>query len=306
MLTVSPSYAKINLSLAITGKRSDGFHNLVSLVACIGLCDSLEVNYSPLEVDTLVSDADWLDCGPDNLVLKATQVYRQANAHSPAALAFELSKQIPAGAGLGGGSSNAAATLRIMNELAPQPLSDESLTQIAATLGSDVPLFLHCRPHLTSSSSVRGQLVVMRGRGEELESLPTKSSQFLSDYRVAVFKPAFSIPTPLAYKQLADAAPGSYLSADTAEIALHRFTQGEISIDDLLFNSFEAYLGKKYIALPTLLLTLRQEGFSCLLSGSGSACFALIKPETDLDKLKQMVIDAWGEAAYLGQYRLML
>lgn len=307
MLKLLPSFAKVNLSLAITGRRPDGFHDLTSLAACIALADTLEAVEAPMNSeDSLTSDAEWLDCGPQNLVLKAAATYRAANPVPAPPVAFKLTKRIPAGAGLGGGSSNAATTLRLLNQMSRQPLPESELPGLAAQLGSDVPLFLHTSAHRQSDGSPAGRLIVMRGRGEVVELLDTRLNKRLRHYQVALFKPSFPIATPWAYQQLAVSAPASYLPQDKAEELLSRFIHGQISLPDFLFNSFEACVSKKYLALPALLSQLRDAGYPAMLSGSGSACFALTTCQTNVEQLREMITEAWGAEAWLGIHPLML
>ena len=128
--------AKLNLSLAITGRRADGFHELISLVASLELADTLE--FTPGGAWRLTCDDASLPVDGTNLVLKAAEAYRRhrtevASGH------FHLSKKVPSGAGLGGGSSDAAAALRILDRTVAQPLGPTALEVIAAEIGSDCP-----------------------------------------------------------------------------------------------------------------------------------------------------------------------
>ena len=117
----------------------------------------------------------------------------------------------------------------------------------------------------------------MRGRGELIERLPGKAAERISGRRVLVFKPAFGISTPWAYRQLADKAPASYVSPLEAENRLATWLESESPADSLLFNSMEAPAFSKFPALPVLLERLRREfGLAVRMSGSGSACFALL------------------------------
>ena len=147
--------AKLNLFLAITGKRADGFHDLVSVVTPLAMGDVLTLQARPKATgDTLACRHPEVPVDASNLVLKAAAAYRKrAGSDGPPPVHFILEKETPAGAGLGGGSSDAAAALRGMNELARRPMAAEGLRVCAAEVGSDVPLFLENGP------------VVMRGRG---------------------------------------------------------------------------------------------------------------------------------------------
>ena len=131
--------AKLNLSLAVTGLREDGFHELLSLVASINLADRLEFQKA-MKWSLLCDDAS-LATDSTNLVLKAAEVYQ---AHRPDTVVgeFNLKKLVPSGAGLGGGSSDAAAALRLLDRANPSPLGEETLLKLAAKVGSDCPYFI--------------------------------------------------------------------------------------------------------------------------------------------------------------------
>ena len=153
---VSAAHAKLNLSLAITGRRADGFHELVSLVTPIALADTLTLE--PGRSLGLTCDDASLPVDGTNLVLKAAAAYAKRRPSAPTGH-FHLTKKVPHGAGLGGGSSDAAAALRLLDQASGNPLGLEVLESLAAEVGSDCPFF------------VRGQAAIMRGRGERLEIL---------------------------------------------------------------------------------------------------------------------------------------
>ena len=149
--------AKLNLLLAVTGRRPDGFHELVSVVAPVALADTLTVE--PAAEFSLSCDDPTVPTDGTNLVLKAAAAFRTATGWRGGAK-FTLAKCIPAGAGLGGGSSDAAIALKALNQLAGNPLAPDALATVAAGVGSDCALF------------IAGGPVVMRGRGEKVERLP--------------------------------------------------------------------------------------------------------------------------------------
>lgn len=255
------------------------------------------------ELTTEPADGFILECNDpavpadeSNLVLKAARVFGEATGWRGGAK-FRLLKRVPPGAGLGGGSSNAIAALRALNALAGNPLGAEALVGLAARLGSDCALFLHDGP------------VVMRGRGERLEPMPVAAAARLRGRRALVFKPSFGIATPWAYSRLAARAPGSYLPAADAEARLAAWlADGSAPAEKLLFNTFEPVAFAKYPALPVLLESLRQDfGVAAGMSGSGSACFALL-PETfgqeKVTALRAAIRAAWGDEALAVETRL--
>lgn len=150
--------AKLNLTLNVTGHRTDGFHDLESLVVQINLCDVVTVSHRDDGAITVTCDDPTLPCDETNLVVRAAHELMRTTGHAGSAH-IALTKRIPLGAGLGGGSSDAAATLMLLNDLWRLKLSREQLVQIGARLGSDVPLFMY------------GPLSIIRGRGVEVEDV---------------------------------------------------------------------------------------------------------------------------------------
>ena len=285
--------AKLNLFLAITGRRADGFHELVSVVAPLTWGDTLRVEQGGrgreqdfvLECDDAAVPVDG-----SNLVLKAAEAFRARTGWKGGAK-FVLKKRIPVGAGLGGGSSDAAAALRGLNEWAGGKLSAVELGEVAAQVGSDCALFLHGGP------------VVMRGRGEKVVGLKAGGAERIRGRKVLVFKPAFGISTAWAYGRMAAGAPGSYLPMELAEARLAAWLgDAEAPAEDLLFNNMETVAFAKYPALPVLLERLRDE-FRVLprMSGSGSACFALLREDVSVEKMTARIREAWGASAFVEQ-----
>ena len=200
------------------------------------------------------------------------------------------------GAGLGGGSSDGAAALRALNRLvgSERALPADVLAGLAAELGSDCPLFL------------RGGLVVMRGRGERVEPLPEEASRRLRGRRVLIFKPGFGISTPWAYGRLAAAAPRSYLPVAEAETRLAAWISAPAAPAEAIgYNNMEPPAFAKFVALPVLVEQLRREfGVAPRMSGSGSACFLLLKEETDAGRLTATIREAWGASAFVVEARI--
>ncbi len=285
--------AKLNLFLAITGRRPDGFHDLVSVAAQLNFGDTLCVE--PAAEFTLTCDQPEVPCDESNLVLKAARAFAKATEWGGGARFF-LEKRIPMGAGLGGGSSDAVAALRALNRLAgpAHALSPAALQEVAAQLGSDCPLFLHDGP------------MVMRGRGERIAALPEAAAVRVRGRRVLVFKPGFGIATPWAYAQLAAGAPASYLPAVEAEARLAAWLEDFTApLEALLFNNMEPPAFSKFLALPVLATELRGRfGVESRMSGSGSACFALLDDKTPAKPILDAIRAAWGESAFAIEARL--
>lgn len=282
------SPAKINLSLAITGRRADGFHELVSVAAQLGFGDTLhgERLANGAGGCTLACDAPGVPVDDTNLILRAAAKFAEATGWR-GAVNFTLEKRIPVGAGLGGGSSNAIAALRALERLSGIALDPTRRDEVAAALGSDCPLFWRERP------------IVMRGRGERIEELPTSAASRLSGRRVLVFKPGFGVATAWAYQALA-ARPEWYANEAAQEAALAAWiADAGAPAERLLTNTLERPVFAKWVALPAMLGWLRERhGVEARMSGSGSACFTLLAPEQDEAPLIATIREGWGSEAF--------
>jgi 4-diphosphocytidyl-2-C-methyl-D-erythritol kinase len=289
------SPAKINLFLAITGRRPDGFHELVSLAAPLDFGDELEVGEKSAAVGaadrfTLECDNPAVPRDGSNLILQAAEAYAAATGWKGGAH-FKLTKRIPIGAGLGGGSSNAVAALRALNRLAGGRLSENELAGMAAKLGSDCALFLSGGP------------VIMRGRGDIVETVPEAAARRLRGREVLLFKPSFGVSTAWAYARMA-ARGSDYLPAGQAGDRLARWLAGSAPAGELLFNNMEPAAGEKYPALPLLLERLQARGVAARMSGSGSACFALLDAAPAAEDIAPLIRAAWGTVIFAQKARI--
>ena len=284
-MLVEAAQAKLNLSLAITGRRADGFHELVSLVAPIALADTLTLDVArPLG---LTCDDPALPVDATNLVLKAAAAYARRRPAAPTGH-FHLTKRVPHGAGLGGGSADAAAALRLLDRASGDPLGPEVLETLAAEVGSDCPFF------------VRGQAAVMRGRGERLEILPAAARAALAGRKVVLAKPPFGVPTPEAYGLLVKA--GKYRPAAQAEAELTGWLARPSADPVALGNDLAAPVFSKYVALPAGLASFcRVTGLSWQMTGSGSACFAWVEDRFDQAGLRADAVRVWGPGVWVAE-----
>lgn len=276
------SPAKLNLFLAVTGRRPDGYHDLLSLVAPLAWGDELTV--MPANAFSLTCSDPAVPVDGSNLVLKAAVAFRKATGWTGGA-SFHLEKRIPMGAGLGGGSSNAVAALRGLNQLAGEPLSNGALTDVAADLGADCALFMAGAP------------VIMRGRGEQLERLDATTAARLKGQSVLVFKPGFGVSTIWAYRQMA-ANPAVYVPVAEAEARLAAWRDNpSLPLGGLFCNNFEEVVFAKHLALPVMHEWLRtQFSVQPRMSGSGSASFLLADEGTDVAAVEKLIREAWGPA----------
>ncbi|MEM9226960.1 MAG: 4-(cytidine 5'-diphospho)-2-C-methyl-D-erythritol kinase [Verrucomicrobiota bacterium] len=286
--------AKINLLLAITGRRDDGYHELISGVAPLVFGDTLYVYHRDEPgPDTLSCDVPGIPLDQSNLVLAAASAFRERH---PVAghFHFVLEKHIPHGAGLGGGSSNGAGAILALQELCGHPLDESTCYRLAASLGSDCPLFLKREP------------LIMRGRGEQLEDLAAQAVTALEGRRILLFKPPFAIATAWAYGRM-KAAGDVYIAVDEVEKRLVAWQQQPVWETFPLFNNMQSVAFEKYVALPVLLRQLREQfGLRCLMSGSGSACFADIESldSTQAEALIDTIRQAWGPEAFIQETQL--
>jgi 4-diphosphocytidyl-2-C-methyl-D-erythritol kinase len=258
MILFSP--AKINIGLQILQQRKDGFHDLQSVMAPVGLCDILEINTLPAKYNTPAFKQSGIRFESDqenNLCIKALDLMAEETTIPP--VQIYLHKQIPVGAGLGGGSSNASTVLMGLNTLASEPLPAERLAQLAAILGSDCPFFLHHEPML------------MEGRGEILSPISLDLQQL---HLVLIF-PEIHVTTAEAYAGVTPAIPKRFLS----ELLQEPILQWR----DLIVNDFEKSVFLRYPELSTLKEELYKTGaVYASLSGSGSSLYGLFRSPPDL------------------------
>lgn len=252
-----PAPAKLNFSLRVLGRREDGFHELdTTMVQLPGLAD--ELHFSPSDCFRFLCDDPTVPSDDRNLVVKAVKAY-EAAAGVTCAWAISLKKIIPHGAGLGGGSSDAAHTLLALNSLHESRLSPEKLHEIAAALGSDIPFFL-------SPSAAR-----CTGRGEIIEPIDAPPAM-----RVFLLKPSFGVPTVDAYGRWKSSQeiPGIHYAAQSF--------RGITFVNDLERPVFEKH---RFLAEVKEWLRRRKETQATLMSGSGSTIFSVIRHDADADEL---------------------
>ncbi|HEX4641623.1 MAG TPA: 4-(cytidine 5'-diphospho)-2-C-methyl-D-erythritol kinase [Chthoniobacterales bacterium] len=253
--------AKINISFRIKRRRPDGFHEIETLMAPISLADRLTIERAGDDGQIRFScDDPTIPGGDDNLVVRAANLFRETTK-AAGGIMIRLEKKIPHGAGLGGGSSDAASTLLALNDLFGTRLSPEELSKLAAELGSDVPFFVAC------------SAAVCRGRGEIVTPVSLDER-----FPLLLLKPNFGVPTPWAYGRWKDSRelPGVDYSAQ--ELGGARFV-----------NDLERPVFEKYVFLARLKNWLRQqpEAAVALMSGSGSTMFAVLGGVADAEALAE-------------------
>src|SRR5437667_4166342 len=242
--------AKINPSLKILGRRADGFHEIETLIAPISLYDEIEIEKrSSRGGIELLCDEPTVPHGDENLVVHAAKAFFKKTQRKTG-VSIELRKKIPAAAGLGGGSSDAAATLLALNELFETKLSGDTLAEIAARIGSDVPFFIFQSAELC------------KGRGEVVSPI-----KLHKQFSALLLKPEFGVPTECAYSrwQHSREIPGIHYGAQ--KFAGHTF------VNDLERPVFEKFI---FLAHLKMWLLKQPEVGAALMSGSGSTVIAVL------------------------------
>ncbi|NWK54386.1 4-(cytidine 5'-diphospho)-2-C-methyl-D-erythritol kinase [Verrucomicrobiaceae bacterium N1E253] len=241
--------AKVNLSLKILGKRSDGFHDLESLMVPLDLADRLIFTSS--EHYSLCCDTSGVPVDETNLVTKAVRLF-QDRSGKECRWKVSLEKEVPHGAGLGGGSSDAATALLALNELEGSGLAPDALAEMGAEIGSDVPFFIYQQACLIGG---RGEIVTPVDRPE------------LSGQKILLLKPAFGVDTPDAYNRWKGASP-----LPGVGYAPQQLPWGEI-VNDLELPVFEKF---RFLAEMKVWLLEQAEVDAAMMSGSGSTMMAFL------------------------------
>lgn len=241
--------AKTNLTLRVLGKRGDGFHELESLMVPLDLCDTLR--FSPAEGFSLQCDAPGVPLDESNLVTKAVRLFERESG-TRCQWKISLKKNIPHGAGLGGGSSDAATTLLALNDLANAGFSLEKLASMAAEIGSDIPFFIYQQP------------CMIQGRGELVKPV---SIEGLTGTTLLLLKPDFGVSTPDAYKKCLNAEP-----LDGIDYSSQTMPWGDI-VNDLEKPVFYKH---RFLAEMKAWLLAQPDVDAAMMSGSGSTMIAFL------------------------------
>jgi 4-diphosphocytidyl-2-C-methyl-D-erythritol kinase len=248
--------AKINLGLNVTSKREDGFHEIESVLFPVGWCDILEI--LPSKSFAFKSTGIEIDGNPnDNLCVRAFEMIR--NDHHIEPVSIHLHKIIPIGAGLGGGSSDGAFTIKALNELFDLKLSLDSQLSYAKSLGSDCSFF------------ILNKACVARGVGDELSPFNID----LSRYKILLINPGIHINTSWAYSQL---SPKFVSKSWTQDFRQQVFNWSMIK------NDFETAVFSAHPEIKDLKIQLVLQGAQfASMSGSGSTVYGIFRKEQDLD-----------------------
>jgi 4-diphosphocytidyl-2-C-methyl-D-erythritol kinase len=261
------AYAKVNLFLEVIARRDDGYHELETILQTISLHDELELSPQP-ETISLMCNLPYLPDDERNLAYRAAMLLKERTA-TKQGIRIDLKKQIPVGAGLGGGSSDAAAVLIGCNLVWGCKLSNSELADLGMQLGMDIPFFLH------------GGTALAVGRGEQIiKQIPTPELEMLVVY------PNFPVSTASVYKNLDLRIIDKKMEPTALLTALESGNTNEIA--RLLFNRLESSTFNLHPQLAKIKDILINTGsLGALLSGSGSAIFGLTKSKQESDLISQ-------------------
>lgn len=268
------SPAKINLWLRILGKRPDGFHEVQTRLCRLALGDTVEIEHLGKGTHVTLTCSDpTVPLDETNLAMRALRAFENRTGRQ-SSWRMHLEKKIPAGAGLGGGSSNAATVLMGANELAGSPLTQAQLIELGAQIGSDIPCFILDSPAADGA-----------GRGEQVTEV-----DFPWQLPLVLIKPPFPIPTPWAYKNWADSK-----EIPSVLYAPQLCPWGAMS------NDLERPVFQKYMLLPTLKTWLleQSEVHAALMSGSGSTMFAITETPAQAAELAVKAREWCGETSWV-------
>ena len=271
--------AKVNFTLEVFGKRADGYHALRSVVMPISLSDTLDIEVT--DDGSITSDTGY----DDDLCIKAARILKSSvsSLSSSIGATIHVTKRIPAGGGLGGGSADAAAVLRALNELWKTGLSREELAEIGAQVGSDVPAL------------VMGCPVVMEGRGEKVQGLGRKTE----DLNLVLVNPGVSSST----KEVYAACEARPLDGENATMKMvEALETGDVrEIAAALMNDLQAPAVKQHPEIADALVSLKTAGVvGAMMSGSGSSVFGLVENEVEARRISSEM-NAHGYKAWAAQ-----
>ena len=253
-----PAYAKLNLTLDVLGKRDDGYHDLKSVMQTVSLYDTITIHIDTEPGWKIRCDKEGIPCDSRNLVWKAAEIYLNAVNRQINGLEIVIDKQIPSGAGMGGGSADAAAVLRALNRFCGEPMTDMELADLGAEVGSDVPF------------CVIGGTVMCEGRGEILTKLPD-----IPECIFAVCKPEFSVSTPVLYRKLDEVANPLHPDNDAMEAAIRSGDSGEIA--KYIENAFDPVVSAEHPEIDHIKGIYRSYGaLATQMTGSGSVVFGMM------------------------------
>ncbi len=261
------SPAKVNLSLEILKKRQDGYHEIRTVLQKISLYDILNFSLEKEKGIFIETDHPSLPIGRDNLVYKAAESILKRIKYN-GGVRIRIEKRIPIGSGLGGGSSNAASTLKALNKIFKLDMSDKALMKIGSEIGADIPFFLF-------DGSAIGF-----GIGDKLKGIEIPHLWYILIY------PNFEVSTRWAYKNF-------LLTKNQFHLKLHTFLKNIYNIPSILRNDLEGVVSKEYPEIEIMKRALLDVGaLGSSMTGSGPTVFGIFESKRDVKKaLEKLNID---------------
>ena len=269
------AWAKLNISLDVAERRTDGYHDMTMVMQTVSLCDEVHISFSESGRVQAKSNLSFIPGDERNLAVRAALCYLRAAGKEGQGMLITLDKKVPVGAGMGGGSSDAAAVLRALNRHFGA-LSPTALEELSASVGSDVPFCVRCGTALAT------------GRGEKLETLPD-----MPPCDFVICKPDFSISTPELFRKLDQSSARCH--PDTAGL-LAALSEG--NLDQLcrrMYNVFEDIDDRRMRVVKEIKGCLLDHGaLGAVMTGTGSAVFGVFRDRKTADTAR---------AALAGEYR---
>ncbi len=279
--------AKINLFFEVGESRANGYHEVRGLVAPIGVCDDVALAKTDGPIETVVEPEGVpgetvraIGDSADNIATKAALLLKEATGHAGGAR-IRITKRIPVGGGLGGGSTDAAATLRGLNSLWQTGLKANELVELGRKLGSDVPAL------------VLGGMVMVAGDGDEVKRVPLASDSHGSPWWIVVTNPGFAVSTASVYARYSSILTSPPQALNTIVSSLK---EGDVrKASDGLFNSLQPTVFAKYPLLAMIFEGLEEAGaIGTMLCGSGASVFCLARDESHASQIAEDIGRAMG------------
>ncbi len=269
------AYGKINLYLAVTGLRDDGYHTIETVFQGVDLCDRLSISEHNSGGISLRTNKSFLPTDGSNLAHRAASLFYERSGLENNGLYINIKKQLPVGAGMAGGSANAAAVLSMLNQMHNRPLSKAQLDAVALELGADVPYCL------------RGGAALAHGIGEKLTML-----QSMPDCFIVILKPPFSVSAKLAYS-LHDGCKQP--PPPPVQNLLHALRSGDLQgVCSSMYNSLELPVCKERAEIKSITEHLRACGaMGAMMTGSGSASFGIFEDKHKAERAIKTANRRW-------------
>ena len=269
---IGKGYAKVNLTLDVTGKRPDGYHDILTIMRTVNLYDTVTAELTKHEGIQLTTTLRWLPTDSRNIAYRAAQKLL-SEVGADVGVKLHIQKTIPCGAGMGGGSADGAIVLALLNRLLGNPVSDKKLLELGAEVGADVPFCLMCGT------------AVATGIGEKLEPLEVKGT-----IPVLVVKPEVSVSTPEMYRII----DGCEISVrpDTTAVA-EALKKGDIrSVAKSICNIMEPPAINMHPVIGEIRDKMIESGaLGAMMTGSGSAVFGIFTDTKSADECGKLFAD---------------